>query len=83
MTGPSGAPFGPCPGATPEGSPLPEGGLGGGSHMGERWPDGADAGFRWNTKVLLESSRLVDMLPCAQTPLCAHGSASTLLDGRP
>ena len=46
MTGPSGAPFGPCPGATPEGSPLPEGGLGGGSHMGERWPDGADAGFR-------------------------------------
>ena len=49
--------------------------------MGERGPDGAGAGFRWNYADLLQPSGLVDALPCAQRGGCAHGSASTRRDG--
>ena len=46
----------------------------GGLHMGERRSDGMGASFRWDSANLPALSRLVDALPCAQTPLCAHGS---------
>ena len=67
-------------GARTQRSPCPcEGGL----HMGERRSDGVGASFRWNSANPPASSKLVDALPCAQTPLCAHGSRqSTLTDIR-
>ena len=42
--------------------------------MGERRSDGVGASFRWNSANPPASSKLVAALPCAQTPLCAHGS---------
>ena len=51
-----------------------------GSHMGERRSDGANASFRWDSKAPPVSPSLVVALPCAQTPLCARGSATTSLD---
>ena len=52
-------------------APCPRGG---GPHMGERRSDGMGTSFRWDSANLPALSRLVDALPCAQTPLCAHGS---------
>ena len=49
--------------------------------MGEEELRGANTAFRWNSADLSGSSRPVDALPCAQTPLCAHGSASAHPDG--
>lgn len=52
-------------------APCPRGG---GPHMGERRSDGMGTSFRWDSANLPALSRLADALPCAQTPLCAHGS---------
>ena len=37
-------------------------------------------GFPHDSAIPACPSIRVDVLPCAQTPLCAHGSASTNLD---
>ena len=54
----------------------------GGTHMGGRGPGETIVGFRWDSAISLMTPRWVDSLPCAQTPLCAHGSESTHLDDR-
>ena len=48
--------------------------------MGKEGLTGTEAGFPHDSAVPQPSSRRVDALPCAQTPLCAHGSPSTNLD---
>ena len=52
-----------------------------GLHMGEEELCGTNTVFRWNSADLSGASRPGDALPCAQTPLCAHGSASAHPDG--
>lgn len=42
--------------------------------MGERRSDGMGASFRWNSANLPALSRLVDALPCAQTPYAHMGA---------
>lgn len=53
-------------------APCPRGG---GPHMGERRSDGMGTSFRWDSANLPALSRLVDALPCAQTPPYAHMGA--------
>mgnify|MGYP001009517908 CR=1 FL=1 len=50
-------------------------------HMGEEGLTGMGAGFPRDSAISRHRSRRADALPCAQTPLYAHGSTSTNFDG--
>ncbi len=50
-------------------------------HMGEEGLTGMGADFPRDSAISRHRSRRADALPCAQTPLYAHGSTSTNFDG--
>lgn len=47
-------------------------------HMGEQGLAESTTGFLWDSAVLQPTAKRADALPCAQTPLCAHGSAPSI-----